>query len=725
MKHARCSKIFAAIACCGLLATGAEGPTAPPAAPVRPVTDEYFGIRVTDPYRYLENLKDPEVEAWFKQQNDYTRAVLARIPGREELLARIKMLDESASARVSDIRRLPGGRYFYMKRLATDDVAKLYTRVGLSGAETLLVDPMKLAAKGSHSALSYYAPSFDGRYVAYGVSAGGSEEAVLHVVETASGQETGDVIDRAQFGFPTWSPDGRSFFYNREQKLGPKSPPTDKELKSRVYLHKLGTDAESDREVLGFDHSATVRMVETDIPLVATIPGSSEMIGSVLHGVQNEITLFAAPLDSVDRPAIPWRKLCDVDDEVAGFAVLGPELYLMTHKDSSRYKVTRTSLAHPDTAHAEVVLPQGQAVIQNISAAQDGVYVQEMDGGVGRLVRIANGGKPETVALPFAGAVSVAASDQRLPGVLLDMTSWTKADQVYAYDPDTRQTTDTRLQPAGPFDDPADIESVEVKAPSYDGTMIPLSIVYKRGIKLDGSNPLLMIGYGAYGIPMDPGFDPKLLAWLERGGVYAIAHVRGGGEYGEEWHLAGKKLTKPNTWRDFIACGEYLVAQKYTSPAKMGIWSASAGGILIGRSITERPDLFAAAIDGVPCSDALRMESEPNGPPNVPEFGSSRTLEGFEDLYAMSAYHHIRDGVKYPAVMVMTGYNDPRVASWQAGKMAARLEAATQSGAAVLLRVDYDAGHGFGSTKTQRQVEDADEYSFLLWRFGVAGFQPR
>ncbi len=693
-------------------------------APVRPITDDYFGIKVTDPYRYMENLKDPEVEAWFKSQNDTTRAALARIPGRAELLSRIKMLDESAAARVSDIRRLPGGRYFYMKRLATDDVAKLYTRAGIDRAETLLVDPMKLAAKGSHSALSYYAPSLDGRYVAYGVSPGGSEDAVIHVVETATGSETGDIIDRAQFGYPQWRPDGRSFFYNREQKLGPKSA-AERELKSRVYLHTLGTDPENDRAVLGFDLSAKIPVVPTDIPIVSTIPGSSEAVGMILHGVQNETTLYAAPVDSMGQGEIPWRKLCDVEDEVAGFAVEGSELYFMTHKDASRYKITRTNLEHPDAAQAEVVLPQSKAVIQNISAAKDGIYVQEMDGGVGRLVRISYGGKAKSVPLPFAGAVSVAASDQRLPGVLLDMTSWTKADKVYAYDPGTGQTTDTKLQPVGPFDDPTDIESVEVKAPSYDGTMIPLSIIYKRGIKLDGSNPALMMGYGAYGISMDPYFDPKLLAWLERGAVYAIAHVRGGGEYGEEWHLAGKKLTKPNTWRDFIACGEYLVAQKYTSPAKLGIWSASAGGITIGRSITERPDLFAAAIDGVPVSDALRMEMEPNGPPNVPEFGSSSNLWGFEDLYAMSSYHHVRDAVKYPAVMVMTGFNDPRVASWQAGKMAARLEAATESGNPVLLRVDYDAGHGVGSTKTQRQVEMADEYSFLLWRFGVAGFLPR
>jgi len=308
---------------------------------------------------------------------------------------------------------------------------------------------------------------------------------------------------------------------------------------------------------------------------------------------------------------------------------------------------------------------------------------------------------------------------------LLDMTSWTKADKIYVYDPQTGQTKDTHLQPAGPFDDPADVESVEVKAASYDGTLIPLSIMHRRGIKLDGSNPTVLVGYGAYGISMDPNFDPRQLAWLERGGVYAVAHVRGGGEYGEDWHLAGKKLTKPNTWRDFIACAEYLIAQKYTSSSKLGIRGASAGGITIGRSITERPDLFATAIDGVPMSDVVRSEFTPNGPPNIPEFGSVSTQAGFEDLYAMSGYHHVRDGTAYPAVMLITGFNDPRVISWQPGKMAARLQAANSGSKPILLRVDYEAGHGFGSTKTQEEEMMADGMSFNLWQFGVPGFQPK
>ena len=253
---------------------------------------------------------------------------------------------------------------------------------------------------------------------------------------------------------------------------------------------------------------------------------------------------------------------------------------------------------------------------------------------------------------------------------------------------------------------------------------MPLSIVHVKGIKLDGSNPTILYGYGAYGISMTPFYRPTFLPWFNRGGVFAVAHVRGGGEYGEDWHKAGYKLTKPNTWNDAIACAEWLVAHKYTSPAKVAIMGGSAGGIFVGRSITERPDLFGAAIDEVPVSDLVRMEFSSNGVPNIPEFGTVKEADGFKGLLEMSSYHHVKDGVKYPAVLLLTGFNDPRVDSWQAGKMAARLQAANASDKPILLRIDFDAGHGFGSTKKSQYEERADLLAFLLWQFGVKGFQP-
>ncbi|MBV9499649.1 MAG: prolyl oligopeptidase family serine peptidase, partial [Acidobacteriaceae bacterium] len=395
-------------------------------------------------------------------------------------------------------------------------------------------------------------------------------------------------------------------------------------------------------------------------------------------------------------------------------------------KNALRYKVVRTDARKPDLASAELVVPPSQAVITGISAAQDALYVQLLDGGIGRVLRVPYGIHPqaEEVALPFKGSAFVG-TDPRLPGAILYLASWAKAFKIYAYDPQTKSAMDTKLQPIGPFDDPPDLESVEVKVPSHDGTLVPLSITYRKGVKLDGSNSTLLDGYGAYGFPSFPVFDSMRLAWYEKGGIYAVCHVRGGGEYGEEWHLAGKGATKPNTWRDFITCAQYLVDKRYTSSAHLAGEGTSAGGILIGRTITERPDLFGAAIDVVGVSDTLRFETTANGVPNVPEFGSTKTEGGFKALNAMSTYEHVEEKTRYPAVLLETGMNDPRVDPWQMAKLTARLQAATSSGKPVLLRVDYAGGHGnIGGTEKQIQEKLADEYSFLLWQFGVPEFQP-
>ncbi|MEP6873254.1 MAG: prolyl oligopeptidase family serine peptidase, partial [Burkholderiales bacterium] len=320
--------------------------------------------------------------------------------------------------------------------------------------------------------------------------------------------------------------------------------------------------------------------------------------------------------------------------------------------------------------------------------------------------------------------ISSLAADVRVPGVIFEASGWTRFGGFYAYDPRTTKVRDTKLQPQGPNDNPPDLVSTEVKVKSHDGTLVPMSIVHRKGLKLDGSNPTIVYGYGAYGISQTPFFRPTWLPWFRRGGVLAVAHVRGGGEYGEDWYKAGYQLTKPNTWKDAIASGEWLVANGYTTSARMSIMGGSAGGIFVGRSITERPDLFGAAVDQVPVSDAVRAEFSANGPPNIPEFGTVKTEEGFRGLYAMSAYHWVKDGTKYPAVLVTTGFNDPRVDSWQAAKMATRLQAATTSGKPVLLRIDYDAGHGIGSTKKQGYEERADTFAFLLWQAGLTAPTP-
>ncbi|HEY1628209.1 MAG TPA: prolyl oligopeptidase family serine peptidase [Tepidisphaeraceae bacterium] len=360
-------------------------------------------------------------------------------------------------------------------------------------------------------------------------------------------------------------------------------------------------------------------------------------------------------------------------------------------------------------------------VISSMQSARDALYVSLLDAGLNRVARLAydSPGKLESIEIPpgFSSASLDSASNDT-DGALIWTDSWIRGGQLCGVDPQTHHLIDSNLQPPGKFDDMPGFTAEEMLVPSYDGVKVPLSILHKTDITLDGSHPTLISGYGAYGLSETAYFSPSRLAWLERGGVLAIAHVRGGGEYGEAWHRAGQKLTKPNTWKDFVACGEYLIQQRYTMPSKLAGAGGSAGGILIGRVITERPDLFAAALIQVGCSDMLRFETTTNGVPNIPEFGSVKTRDGFGGLLEMSAYAHVQDGVKYPAVLLTHGINDPRVAPWNSAKMCARLQAASASGKPILLRIDYDAGHGIGSTRSQHENELADQFAFLLWQMG-------
>jgi prolyl oligopeptidase len=711
------------------LASCGTAPIKPPVARIDPVTDVYFGTPVTDEYRYMEKLDDPEVKAWFKGQNAFCRAVLDRIPGRTALLDRITALDASRTIHVG-LPEVSGGSYFYKKRRLNDAISKVYMRPGLTGAERLLIDPdAKEHRAGEHNAINYFVPSQDGNKVAYGISVGGSEDSVLHVVNSADGKDTSDIIDRARFGGVSWLPGGDSFFYNRLQKLPAGAPVTDKYQNSRVFWHKLGDDPDKDRPIFGAGLSPLASVASQDMPYCALVPGSNYVFGLVSHGVMNEITLYIAPLAAVtgarDAAAIPWVKVCDVPDAVTSFDIHGDDLFLLTHRNASRFKLVKTSALKPDFASASVVLPAGDAVITNVSAAKEALFVTLRDGGIQKLRRISYAdNSSKDVSLPVEGSLDFS-YDPRAEGGLVALTGWTRAYLIYALDSAHNTLVPTNLQPQGPYDAPDDLISEEVKVKAADGTLIPLTIVYKKGLKRDGSTPAWIEGYGAYGVSIDPGFGAIELAWLEKGCIKAYAHVRGGGEYGEDWHLAGKMLTKPNTWNDFIACAQYLVDNKYTSPAKLAGSGTSAGGILIGRALTTRPDLFGTACIDVGVSNALRSEFGANGVPNIPEFGTVKESEGFKALAEMDALSHVRDGVKYPAVLLTTGMNDPRVDPWEVAKMTARLQAATRSGNPVLLRVDYDAGHGLGSTKQQFFDLLADEESFFLWQAAVPDFQPK
>ncbi len=546
---------------------------------------------------------------------------------------------------------------------------------------------------------------------------------MIHVLETATGKQLPDAIDRARFGGVSWLPDNKSFLYNRLRNVTPDMPRTAFEQRSRVYIHELGQDPDRDRFVFGYGYSADLKVADNDLSFVTYSPASPYLIGQVVHGTQNEVTAYCVPLDQIKSSPIMWKNLFDVDAAVVSIDVHGDDLYMVTHEHNPRFEVTRTSLKRPDVDHAQVVVPASGVVVREADVAKDAIYIRELDGGIGRVRRLSFDGRIASVPVDEGKSVLGISVTPSEPGALVQVVSWVSSPRWLAYDAQRKTVSDTGIEPPSPIGMSA-YETVEVKAKSADGTLVPLSIIRARNIKLDGGACDPPHRLRRVGISFDPDFVPYRLAWLERGGVIAIAHVRGGGEYGEEWYRAGYKLTKQHTIDDFIACAQYLVENNYTSPSRLSGEGTSAGGILIGGAITQRPDLFAGALIRVGLSDALRAEFTPNGPPNIAEFGTVTDADGFKGLYAMDAYQHVKDGTAYPGVLLTTGTNDPRVDPSQPAKMAARLQSATSSKKPVLLRVDYDAGHGMGSTRAQRDVEFADEMSFLLWQDGDPQFQP-
>ena len=711
-----------ALIACMFLGAVAAGPPPLPVAPVHPVIDDYFGTKVVDPYRWMEDRNAPEFLAWAKAEDAHARAVLAAIPNRDALLKRILAFDTGGTL-VGNVQTTPQ-TIVYEKRRPGDDVYKLYTRKHLEDPERLLLDPNADAPAGKHYAIDYLQVSPDGRHVVVGVSEGGSEESVIRVIDTVTGKTLPERIDRAEYGSPVWSPDGKSFFYNRFAQPAPGAPETAKYLNSRAYLHRIGQAPSSDQLILAVGLNDGVTITPVDAPFVVTSAGSKQAVAVINHGSTPELTLYVAPAEQVRDARTHWRKLADVDDAVANVALHGNDVYLLTHKDASRYKIIRVDASEADLARAEVVVPESNAVIQDLGVAQDALYFKVLDGGVQRMRRLDfTGKKVFDLDVAFAGGISEFATSPEIAGVVFSLQTWIAPQRWYRFDPATAGPRDTALVPPWKVDTSL-YQVAEVQAKARDGTAIPLSLIYRRGLVKDSMRPTWLTGYGAYGISLTPHFVPGWLALLEHGGVVAVAHVRGGGEFGEDWHNAGKQATKPNTYRDLIDCAEYLIGEHYTASSRLAIQGGSAGGITVGMALTERPDLFRVVLSDVGDSNALRAEFETDGDANSLEYGSTKNADGFKALLAVDAIQHVKDGTDYPAVLLTTGINDPRVAPWQPGKMAARLQAANTGGRPVLLRVDYDAGHGIGSTRTQRDQLLADQLAFVLWQTGDPEFQP-
>jgi len=682
----------------------------PPVPPAKPVTETLFGQKVTDRYRYFEQ-QGPAVTDWMKAEGRYTRSVLDALPRHDEILAKLSAMTGSMDV-VTSITR-SGGRTFYEQRSAGSDNYDLMVR-DPDGRVRKIVDvaAIRAANGGDPFAINYFTPSNDGTRVAVGISEGGSEDASLWVYDAATGARIAGPVPNAQFGIVNWQPDDRGLFVNLLTPLKPGAPETDKYKFAKDYLWDFKSPPVP---VLGTGISPAVPFKPEEFPAIVTVPGAPIALALNVNGVQNEIAVWTAPVADAGRPDTPGKALVARDDDVTNIAVAGSRIFLMSHKDAPTFKVLALNAGEPISAAREVIAARPDRLIEGIAAAADGLYVRARRGVYSQLIRIPlDGGPEQIVELPFKGSIDELSADPRYPGVNLILDSWAVPPKVVAYDP-AKGFSDLGLGKAPDGFDPSLYEALDLKAKAADGVEVPLSFVTARDAK--HPRPVMLMAYGSYGISEFPAFGTRPMVTLPNGIDYAVCHVRGGGELGEAWRLGGKDANKPNTWRDLIACGEQLIAAGYTTRDQLFIIGGSAGGITMGRAMEERPDLFAGVFDMVPAANTIRSEFSPNGPPNIPEFGTIKDEKGFRNLLAMDSVQHVKPGVKYPPIMITTGLNDPRVSSWEPAKLAASLRAAGDPNP-VLLRIDEKAGHGIGSTKTQTDQLYADVATFILWQSG-------
>jgi prolyl oligopeptidase len=680
-----------------------------PEAPKRTTIDTYWGEKVRDDYQYMERSGDPLVAKWVKGQDAYTRIWLNRHPERKAILDRIVALTHSESP---DYYRgsFYGGRYFFMKDQPPKQQPSLvmFTSVTDLKTERPIVDPNVIDSSGGTS-IDFFSPSLDGRYVAVSLSKNGTEDGTLRFYETATGRQLDDAIAGVNGGTAggsaTWNADASGVYYTRYPRPGER-PAEDLPFYTQIYFHKLGTPVSADTYALG-----------REFPKIAEIALSTSrdgrfVLADVSNGDGGEHAYWLLGPDG------PWTQVTRFEDNIVeGKFGMDDALYFLSRAGAPMRKILRLPLVSSRLSDAQVVIPETANAIEAYTPTSSRLYVTEMVGGPTQVHVYDLAGKSlGVVAMPeiaLMGEAVATTGDE----VLVRSQSYTHPPAYYQLRRDETALQPTALAQSSPADF-SDCEVRRVFASAGDGTKLPINIIMRKGAALDGLAPTILHGYGSYGLSEQPYFDPGMKAWIEQGGIYADASVRGGGEYGEAWHQAARLGTKKVSMDDFAACARYLVAEGYTKKERLAIEGGSAGGLLVYGTLVHYPDAMQAAVAHVGYGDVLRTELSPNGEFNTTEFGTVKDSTQFRGMAAYSPYHHVQDGKTYPSVLALTGVNDPRVSSWESYKMVARLQA-SGSPNAILLRVSYDSGHGIGTALSERDQQRTDEMLFIMDRLGV------
>jgi prolyl oligopeptidase len=687
-------------------------PSAPPVAAEKPVIDMFHGTKVLDKYRWLEDGKNPETQKWVEQEMAYTRGILDHLAGRDAIHKRLTDLLSIGNVTPPMIA---GRHYFYTKREDMQNQPILYVRDGLNGTDRVLVDANQLAADGT-IALDWYQPSDNGKYVAYGTSPSGSEMSTLHVIETKTGTVLRDTIERTRAASIAWKLDNSGFYYTRYPKKG--DVPDGQEMYNRhVFYHELSNDPEEhpeDTDQLIFGQGRDPE----DWPGVSISNDGHWLLISVQQG-WTKSELFLMNL----KAGTPPTRITTGKNFLYSGEVYNDKLFVTTNEDAPRYRVFTADAGNYDRESWKELIPQTDAVLQGTGVFGGKLFAQYEQNATSQLkIFDLDGKKLNDLTLPAIGTVFGSGGRWDREEIFYGFQSFTFAPSIYRYDlKDGSTTLWTHVD--APSIDPAGYEVNQEWFKSKDGTRVPMFVVHKKGVEKNGHNPTLLTAYGGFNVSVTPTFSRTAFLWMEHGGIYAVANLRGGAEFGEDWHRAGMLDKKQNVFDDMIAAAEHLIAEKYTDKNHLAIQGGSNGGLLMGAMITQRPDLFRAVICQVPLLDMIHYQDFQIAKLWIPEYGTSENAEQFKWLFAYSPYHHVKPGAEYPAILFMTADTDTRVDPMHAKKMAAEMQAEAKNGTSrtrpILLRIESKAGHGAGKPVTKQIEEFTDVYSFLFWQLGV------
>ena len=684
----------------------------------------YFGYILLDPYDNLENLNDTLVLKWLKEQTTFSDEIIQRIKGREHIITLEKEMEGETDINTKYLKITPNNKYFYLKNNLTNNTFSLYYRDGLNNEEQILVNPNQLSSN-ENATINYIQPNYDGSKILININENGAEIGNMYIFDVTNNLLLKDIITNcwpSALGGVSWLTNNESFIYSHIPVIDSNSE--EFILNTASVLYSLEQKNKKRTVLLSKNNNPNLEIASGDFPIVSIRNQSKKYIFGRIGGARNYDDYYYAKHVS---NSIEWKSLYKKEDKVKEFIIDDNDnLYFLTAQNASNYKIGKTSLTHPNFKNFETIIEEdATAVITDLSITSEGLfYVKTKNGVDARLYQFKNNTTKEISIPKQSGNIRLISNGSLHKQLWIKIEGWTNKMERYKYNFENENFKRDDLYPSNASNKLNDFIVKEIEVTSYDGTKVPLSIIHKKNLVLNSNNPVLITGYGAYGISDTPYLDKHMYHWVNNGGVYAISHTRGGGEKGDAWHKGGYKKTKPNTWKDFIACTQYIISKKYSSPKKIAAWSASAGGILIGRAITERPDLYAAAIIKVGILNTLRNEFGANGKNGIKEFGTVSDSLEFKYLLEMDAYHHIKENTKYPAIFLTAGLNDSRISAWQPAKFAARMQASTISEKPVLFSVDFEGGHGFDNSKNKRNKELADVLTFAFWQTGHPDFQP-